>query len=178
MILRLFGHTSPPARILSGCEDLGALELDHGGLELLSDHVDCYSVAHITIGAHATVSQYSYLCSASHDYRVPTLPMVAAPIVIERMPGSRLPYSSVLVCGSARARSSAPVPRLPRMWRRGWCGRIAATVRETGRGLSAARMEPSREPDLPSQPHVTASQHELAIFAAMSVAAPALLQWS
>jgi hypothetical protein len=36
-------------------------------------------------------------------------------------------------------------------------------------------MEPSREPDLPSQPHVTASQHELAIFAAMSVAAPALL---
>ena len=48
----------------------------------LSDGVDCYCVAPITIGAHATVSQYSYLCSASHDYRDPTMPLVIAPIVI------------------------------------------------------------------------------------------------
>jgi putative colanic acid biosynthesis acetyltransferase WcaF len=48
----------------------------------LSDHVDCYSVAPITIGAHATVSQYCYLCSASHDYRDPRMPLVIAPIVI------------------------------------------------------------------------------------------------
>src|ERR1039458_4138648 len=34
----------------------------------LSDGVDCYCVAPITIGAHATVSQYSYLCSVSHDW--------------------------------------------------------------------------------------------------------------
>jgi putative colanic acid biosynthesis acetyltransferase WcaF len=49
----------------------------------VSDHVDCYCVAPIKIGAHATVSQYSYLCSASHDYRDPTMPLVIAPIVIE-----------------------------------------------------------------------------------------------
>lgn len=49
----------------------------------LSNDVDCYCVAKTRIGAHATVSQYSYLCSAGHDYRNPTMPVVAAPISIE-----------------------------------------------------------------------------------------------
>jgi putative colanic acid biosynthesis acetyltransferase WcaF len=48
----------------------------------LADDVDCYSVDRITIGAHATVSQYSYLCAASHDFRDPAMPLVVAPIVI------------------------------------------------------------------------------------------------
>ena len=48
----------------------------------LADHVDCYCVAPITIGAHATVSQYSYLCAASHDHRDPSMPLIVAPIVI------------------------------------------------------------------------------------------------
>jgi putative colanic acid biosynthesis acetyltransferase WcaF len=84
MILRLFG-----ARIAAGVHPYPAAKiwapwnLTMGVGSCLSDHVDCYSVAPITIGAFATVSQYSYLCSASHDYRVPTLPLVIAPIVIE-----------------------------------------------------------------------------------------------
>jgi putative colanic acid biosynthesis acetyltransferase WcaF len=49
----------------------------------LADDVDCYCVAPITIGIHATVSQYSYLCAASHDYRDPSMPLIVAPIVIE-----------------------------------------------------------------------------------------------
>lgn len=49
----------------------------------IADDVDCYCVAPIRIGAHATVSQYSYLCSASHDYQDPTMPLIVAPIVIE-----------------------------------------------------------------------------------------------
>jgi putative colanic acid biosynthesis acetyltransferase WcaF len=49
----------------------------------LADQVDCYCVAPIHLGAHATVSQYSYLCSASHDYRDPSMPLIIAPIVIE-----------------------------------------------------------------------------------------------
>lgn len=50
----------------------------------IADYVDCYSVARISLGARATVSQYSYLCTASHDYRDPRMPMplLAAPIVI------------------------------------------------------------------------------------------------
>jgi putative colanic acid biosynthesis acetyltransferase WcaF len=51
----------------------------------LADDVDCYCVAPITLGARATVSQYSYLCSASHDFRDPEMPLIIAPIVIESL---------------------------------------------------------------------------------------------
>jgi putative colanic acid biosynthesis acetyltransferase WcaF len=49
----------------------------------MSHHVDCYSVDKIRIGRHATVSQYSYLCTASHDIEDPHMPLVTAPISIE-----------------------------------------------------------------------------------------------
>jgi putative colanic acid biosynthesis acetyltransferase WcaF len=39
-------------------------------------------VAPISIGVQAVVSQYSYLCSASHDYEAPDLPLITAPIVV------------------------------------------------------------------------------------------------
>lgn len=48
----------------------------------LADHVDCYCVAPVHIGAGATVSQYTYLCTASHDIDAPGMPLIAAPIVI------------------------------------------------------------------------------------------------
>jgi len=83
MILRAFGariapgvHPYPTARIWA------PWNLTMETASCISDHVDCYSVAPITIGAHATVSQYSYLCSASHDYRDPGLPLIIAPIMI------------------------------------------------------------------------------------------------
>ena len=49
----------------------------------LGADVDCYCVACIHIGAHATVSQYSYLCTASHDFHRSDMPLITAPIVIE-----------------------------------------------------------------------------------------------
>lgn len=48
----------------------------------LAGGVEAYCVARITVGANATVSQYSYLCTASHDYTDSAMPLVAAPIVI------------------------------------------------------------------------------------------------
>ena len=39
-------------------------------------------MAKISIGANTTVSQYSYLCTASHDYSDSSMPLVAAPITI------------------------------------------------------------------------------------------------
>lgn len=44
--------------------------------------VDCYCVDRIDIGDHATVSQYAYLCSASHDVADPYMSLTTAPIVI------------------------------------------------------------------------------------------------
>ena len=36
----------------------------------------------IRIGQHATVSQYSFLCTANHDYMSPAMPLITAPITI------------------------------------------------------------------------------------------------
>ena len=44
--------------------------------------VDCYNVAPVEVGAGAIVSQYSYLCTASHDASDSALPLVAAAIHI------------------------------------------------------------------------------------------------
>jgi len=49
----------------------------------LSPEVDCYNVDKIKIGAHATVSQKTYLCTASHDITLSHNPLVTAPIIIE-----------------------------------------------------------------------------------------------
>jgi len=53
-----------------------------GDHSCLSEYVDCYCVDKIRIAAHATVSQYSFLCTASHDYTDPAMPLVIAPISI------------------------------------------------------------------------------------------------
>lgn len=82
-LLRSFGarigkkvHPYPSARVWAPWN----LEMaDHS---CLSHYVDCYSVEKIRIGAHATVSQYSYLCTASHDIADPNMRLVTAPISI------------------------------------------------------------------------------------------------
>ena len=50
----------------------------------IADEVDVYCVAPIEIGAYSTVSQYGYLCAATHDYEDVRHPLIAMPIVIGR----------------------------------------------------------------------------------------------
>ena len=40
----------------------------------------CYNVADVTLGARAVVSQFTHMCTASHDYRDPAFPLFAKPI--------------------------------------------------------------------------------------------------
>lgn len=49
----------------------------------LAPEVDCYNVDRIIIGANTTVSQKSYLCTASHDVTISSNPLIHAPIIIE-----------------------------------------------------------------------------------------------
>jgi putative colanic acid biosynthesis acetyltransferase WcaF len=53
-----------------------------GDNSCLGDWVDCYSVDKVKIGAKATVSQYSYLCTASRDFTDPDSPLITAPITL------------------------------------------------------------------------------------------------
>jgi putative colanic acid biosynthesis acetyltransferase WcaF len=83
LLLRLFGarlgkavHPYPSARVWA------PWNLEMGDHACLSENVDCYCVDKIRIGAHSTVSQYSFLCTASHDYTQAAMPLVVAPITI------------------------------------------------------------------------------------------------
>lgn len=55
-----------------------------GDFSVMADGVDCYSVARIELGEHATVSQRAYLCAASRDVDDPDNPLMTAPILIGR----------------------------------------------------------------------------------------------
>jgi putative colanic acid biosynthesis acetyltransferase WcaF len=46
----------------------------------LSADVDCYCVAPVKIGAHATVSQDAVLCTATHDVSDPHMRLLTAPV--------------------------------------------------------------------------------------------------
>ncbi len=82
-LLRLFGaeigvgvHVYPSARVWA------PWLLYMGDHACLGPMVDCYNVGGIRIGEFATVSQYSYLCGATHDYRERKMPLVKATIAI------------------------------------------------------------------------------------------------
>lgn len=49
----------------------------------LASNVDCYNVNLVKIGKNSTISQKSYLCTASHDITNPLFPLKTAPIIIE-----------------------------------------------------------------------------------------------
>jgi putative colanic acid biosynthesis acetyltransferase WcaF len=54
-----------------------------GDYSWIGDDVVIYSLAEITIGRNVVVSQKSYLCAATHDYRSPTFDIEGLPINIE-----------------------------------------------------------------------------------------------
>ena len=83
MLLRLFGaKIGKGVRAYQSARIWAPWNLVMENHSCLGDFVDCYSVDKIHLGTHATVSQYSYLCTASHDYTRRALPLVTAPIHI------------------------------------------------------------------------------------------------
>jgi putative colanic acid biosynthesis acetyltransferase WcaF len=58
-------------------------KLKIGDYAWVGDHAVLYCLGDITIGRNAVVSQRSYLCAGSHDYRSPAFDILALPIVIE-----------------------------------------------------------------------------------------------
>lgn len=58
--------------------------LEMGNNCLLAEKVDVYSVGSIKIGDFVIVSQRAWLCTASHDYKDISFPLVCRPISIEK----------------------------------------------------------------------------------------------
>jgi len=84
----------------------------------IGDYVDCYCVAKVTLHEYAVVSQYSYLCTASHDSRSSKLSLTAAPITVGKHawvaadvfigPGVEIGCGSVITARSTVTKSIAP----------------------------------------------------------------------
>ncbi|MBR0458802.1 MAG: hypothetical protein IJJ26_06170, partial [Victivallales bacterium] len=83
-LLRLFGaKLASTAVVYSTTRVYMPWNLEMAEHSCLAEDVDCYNVAPIRIGANTTVSQKTYLCTASHDITKGNLPLVFAPIVME-----------------------------------------------------------------------------------------------
>lgn len=92
------------------------LVMDQGSC--LGDSANAYSLASIHICSGATVAQEAYLCTASHDFTTPSLPLITAPIVIEEdafigarafvLPGVTVGRASIVGACSVVTRSVSP----------------------------------------------------------------------
>jgi putative colanic acid biosynthesis acetyltransferase WcaF len=83
-VLRLFGaKISSKARIAPKAVITMPWNLEMDDYATLGPYAICYSTALVKFGKQATVSQYSYLCSASHDFEDAHFTLYAKPITIE-----------------------------------------------------------------------------------------------
>ena len=80
-LLRLFGaQVGRGAQILPSVQIWAPWNLSLGACATVGAGVDLYDVDRIEIGAHATVSQRAFLCTATHDVDHPHMPLQTAPI--------------------------------------------------------------------------------------------------
>src|SRR6266481_5278476 len=82
-LLRRFGaRIGEGAAVHSSVRIWGPWNLEMGPFSCLSPQVDCYAVNTVRIGAYATISQYCFLCTASHDPDTSDMQLTTAPIAI------------------------------------------------------------------------------------------------
>ena len=83
-LLRVFGATvGKGVQVMPSVQIWAPWNLVLGDYATVSHGVDLYCVDRISIGAHATVSQRAFLCTATHAVDHPNMPLVTKPIVIE-----------------------------------------------------------------------------------------------
>jgi putative colanic acid biosynthesis acetyltransferase WcaF len=83
-LLRLFGAQIGEGVLLRPSVKIPyPWKLSIGDHSWIGDDAVLYSFAQITIGKDVVVSQKSYLCAGTHDYRSPAFDIKAMPIVIE-----------------------------------------------------------------------------------------------
>lgn len=83
-LLRLFGaKIHKTADVYSSVKIYAPWNLEMGEHSCLAPEVDCYNVDKIVIGPHSTVSQKTFLCTASHDITKRSFRLISKPIILE-----------------------------------------------------------------------------------------------
>jgi len=82
-VLTAFGaHIDKGAKIYATARIWAPWNLRMEAGATLGDYVDCYNVAEILLEKGAVVSQYSCLCTATHDFDLEEHPLMIAPITL------------------------------------------------------------------------------------------------
>jgi len=83
MLLRLFGaKIGEKVKIHNSVKILYPWEFEIGDGSWIGWDVDVYNYARVKIGRMSVVSQYTYLCTGTHDFEDPTFPLTFQPITI------------------------------------------------------------------------------------------------
>jgi len=83
-LLRLFGaNIGKDVIIRSSVTVTYPWKVSIGDYSWVGDNVELYSLGDINIGENVVISQRSYLCAASHDYRKDNFPIFRKTITIE-----------------------------------------------------------------------------------------------
>jgi putative colanic acid biosynthesis acetyltransferase WcaF len=118
-LLRIFGaKLNKHAVVYSSARVYMPWNLEMEEYSCLASEVDCYNAAKIKIGANTTISQKSFLCTASHDISKSDCPLITDPIIIEDQvwvaadvfvgPGVTIGQGSVVGARSAVFRNVEP----------------------------------------------------------------------
>lgn len=119
VLLRLFGaQIGRGCRIHPRCRIWAPWNLRLGDFVSLAADVDCYTVDVISLASKVSVSQRSFLCTASHDIRSLDRPLVHGPIAVEAHawiaaeafvgPGVVIGEGSVIAARSVVTKAVAP----------------------------------------------------------------------
>ncbi len=82
-VFRLFGaKVGAHSKICASADIWAPWNLIVGQHTALGPHTIIYNPGKITLGNKVTISQYSYLCTATHDYESPLHTLYSRPIVI------------------------------------------------------------------------------------------------
>ena len=82
-VFRIWGaKISAHGRIYASANVWAPWNLELGQYAIIGPHTIIYNPAKITLGNKVTISQYSYLCTATHDYESPLHTLYSRPITL------------------------------------------------------------------------------------------------
>ena len=118
-ILRVFGATvGRDAHVYASTRIYLPWNLKLGDYSSIGEWALIYNLGLVDVGVGATVSQRAHICAGSHDYSMPTLPLMRLPIVIGPYawvcadafigPGRRVGEGAIVAAGSVVVKDVPP----------------------------------------------------------------------
>lgn len=108
-LLRFFGASiHQTSRVYPSAFIYNPSKLTMHANSCMADYVCCYNVDSVTICENVTVSQYTHICTAGHDYRLTAFPLISKPIVFS--PGTWICANCFVSPGVVTAENTVLLP--------------------------------------------------------------------